>query len=65
MKESNSSTDSGNGSAFGLTGSDVAGTVGGKGAATGAEEGDAPLDFGGSIVADAMSSSLEVAASSL
>lgn len=60
---SKSSTDSGNGSGNGAAFITIG--VAGKGA-TGAGEGAAePFNFGGSIADDAMSSNLEVAASSL
>lgn len=68
MNESNSSTDCGNNGAKALAGSG-AGTgvsrgAGGRGS-VGAGVGACPFVLGASTVADAMSSSLEVAASSL
>ena len=66
-KVSNSSTDSGNGSWTAFTGCSRAGVT--TGAAGGfdvdEEVGAAPFVFGSSIVEDAISSSLDVAASSL
>jgi hypothetical protein len=64
MNASNSSTDSGSGSGadFGGAATAAATGAGGRGAVGG---GAAPFDFGVSIVEDAISSSLEVAASSL
>ncbi len=64
MKASNSSTDSGrvSGAGFGGAATVAATGAGGRGAVGG---GAAPFVLGGSTVADAISSSLEVAASSL
>jgi hypothetical protein len=64
MNESNSSTDCGNIGAKALAGSGVALGAGGRGP-VGAGVGACPFVLGASTVADAMSSSLEVAASSL